>query len=83
MAPCSDPEPHLPVFDTSIGRIGLLLYEDVRFPEASGVLAARRADVPCCARVDYHAIGHDAVRYGDLKKAQRAMTALVDAAAAA
>jgi predicted amidohydrolase len=35
----------LPVFDTSIGRVGLLLCEDVRFPEASGVLAVRRADV--------------------------------------
>ena len=35
----------LPVFDTAIGRIGLLAGADVRFPEASGVLAVRRADV--------------------------------------
>jgi predicted amidohydrolase len=34
----------LTVFETSIGRIGILLGEDVRFPEASGVLALRRAD---------------------------------------
>jgi predicted amidohydrolase len=35
----------LPVFETSIGRIGLLLNEDFRFPEASGVLSIRRADI--------------------------------------
>jgi predicted amidohydrolase len=35
----------LSVFDTDIGRIGLLLCQDVRFPEASGVLAVRRADL--------------------------------------
>jgi predicted amidohydrolase len=35
----------LPVFDTAIGRIGILLSEDARFPEASGVLAVRRADL--------------------------------------
>ena len=35
----------LPVFDTAIGRIGMLTGADVRFPEASGVLAVRRADV--------------------------------------
>lgn len=35
----------LPVIATSIGRIGLLLNEDFRFPEASGVLAIRRADI--------------------------------------
>ncbi|CAN5188948.1 amidohydrolase [soil metagenome] len=35
----------LPVFDTPIGRIGMLLCEDVRFPEASGVLSTRRADL--------------------------------------
>lgn len=35
----------LPVFTTDIGRIGLLLNSDVRFPEASGVLATRRADI--------------------------------------
>lgn len=39
------PGDDLPVFDTAIGRIGMLLGEDVRFPEASGVLAARRADL--------------------------------------
>ena len=39
------PGDDLPVFDTSIGRIGLLLCEDARFPEASGTLAARRADI--------------------------------------
>ena len=46
----------LPVFDTAIGRIGMLLCEDVRFPEASGVLAVRRADViaiPTRWRGDY------------------------------
>ena len=35
----------LNVFDTAIGRIGMLACEDVRFPEASGVLAVRRADI--------------------------------------
>lgn len=35
----------LAVFDTEIGRIGLLTCEDVRFPEASGVLAVNRADI--------------------------------------
>lgn len=35
----------LPVFDTAIGRIGILLCEDARFPEASGVLGVRRADL--------------------------------------
>ena len=33
------------VFETEIGRIGLLACEDVRFPEASSVLAVNRADV--------------------------------------
>ena len=33
------------VVDTAIGRIGMLLTEDVRYPEASGVLALRRADL--------------------------------------
>lgn len=33
------------VFETDIGRIGLLACEDVRFPEASGVLATKRADI--------------------------------------
>jgi predicted amidohydrolase len=41
----ASPGDDLPVFDTAIGRIGLLLCEDVRFPEASGVLAVRRADL--------------------------------------
>lgn len=35
----------LPVFDTNIGRIGLLSCADVRFPEAAGVLEVRRADI--------------------------------------
>ena len=35
----------LPVFKTEIGKIGLLLSDDFRFPEASGVLALRRADL--------------------------------------
>jgi predicted amidohydrolase len=39
------PGDDLPVFDTAIGRIGMLLCEDVRFPEAAGVLSVRRADL--------------------------------------
>lgn len=39
------PGSDLPVFQTAIGKIGLLLNDDFRFPEASGVLALRRADV--------------------------------------
>jgi predicted amidohydrolase len=35
----------LPVFETTIGKIGLLLNDDFRFPEASGMLAVRRADI--------------------------------------
>ncbi|MEX1220271.1 MAG: nitrilase-related carbon-nitrogen hydrolase [Solirubrobacterales bacterium] len=35
----------LPVFDTTIGRIGLLLCEDARIPEAAGMMAVRRADI--------------------------------------
>lgn len=35
----------LPVFETEIGRVGLLTCEDVRFPEASSVLALNRADI--------------------------------------
>lgn len=35
----------LEVFETPIGRIGLLTCEDVRFPEASSVLAVNRADI--------------------------------------
>lgn len=34
-----------PVFDTAIGRIGMLQGGDVRFPEASGVLCVHRADI--------------------------------------
>ncbi|HVE17038.1 MAG TPA: nitrilase-related carbon-nitrogen hydrolase [Chthoniobacterales bacterium] len=34
-----------PVFDTAIGRIGMLLGGDVRFPEASGALSIHRADI--------------------------------------
>ena len=53
----------LPVFTTSIGRIGLLLGEDTRFPEASGVLALRRADfiaVPTSWSAEYGAFLKDA-----------------------
>jgi predicted amidohydrolase len=39
------PGEDLPVFETAIGRIGILLCEDVRFPEASAVLTVRRADL--------------------------------------
>lgn len=39
------PGSDLSVFETGIGRIGLLLNDDFRFPEASGVLAMRRADL--------------------------------------
>jgi predicted amidohydrolase len=35
----------LPVFSTAIGRIGLLLCDDARFPEAAGMMAVRRADI--------------------------------------
>jgi predicted amidohydrolase len=41
----ASPGSDLTVFDTAIGRIGMLLCQDVRFPEASGVLAVRRADL--------------------------------------
>lgn len=34
-----------PVFDTAIGRIGMLLGGEVRFPEASGILSVHRADI--------------------------------------
>lgn len=34
-----------PVYDTAIGRVGMLLGGDVRFPEASGVLSVHRADI--------------------------------------
>jgi len=53
----------LPVFETSIGRIGMLTCEDVRFPEASGVLAVRRADliaVPTAWDGSYGGPLHDA-----------------------
>ena len=53
----------LPVVDTAIGRIGMLTGEDVRFPEASGVLAVRRADliaVPTQWRGDHGGWLHDA-----------------------
>ncbi len=36
---------NLPVFDTAIGKIGLLICYDVRFPEASRVLALDGADI--------------------------------------
>lgn len=35
----------LPVYETTIGKIGILLNDDFRFPEASGMLAMRRADI--------------------------------------
>lgn len=53
----------LPVFDTAIGRVGLLSGQDVRFPEASGVLAVRRADliaVPTRWSGEYGGWLHDA-----------------------
>lgn len=34
-----------PVYDTEIGRIGMLLGSEVRFPEASGMLSVHRADI--------------------------------------
>jgi predicted amidohydrolase len=34
-----------PVFNTSLGRVGMLEGGDVRFPEASGMLAVHRADI--------------------------------------
>jgi len=57
------PGDDLAVFDTTIGRIGILLNEDARFPEASGVLAVRRADlIAICTRWDgsYGGFLHDA-----------------------
>lgn len=57
------PGDNLPVFDTEIGRIGLLACDDVRFPEASGVLAVRRADliaVPSTWSGEYSGWLHDA-----------------------
>jgi predicted amidohydrolase len=40
------PGSSLPVFETQdLGRIGVLLGEDARYPEASGVLAVKRADI--------------------------------------
>ena len=35
----------IPIFETSIGKIGLMLNDDFRFPEVSGVLAVKRADM--------------------------------------
>ncbi|MTH95378.1 nitrilase-related carbon-nitrogen hydrolase [Roseibium sp. RKSG952] len=35
----------LPVFETEIGRIGILFGGEARFPEASDVLSVRRADI--------------------------------------
>lgn len=39
------PGDDLPVCATAIGRVGLLLGDDARFPEAAGVMAVRRADI--------------------------------------
>jgi predicted amidohydrolase len=40
------PGSSLPVFETQdLGRIGVLLGEDARYPETSGVLAVKRADI--------------------------------------
>lgn len=53
----------LPVFDTAIGRVGLLLGADARFPEAAAVLAVRRADliaVPTSWSGEYGGSLHDA-----------------------
>ena len=53
----------LPVFDTAIGRIGLLTGADACFPEAAAVLAVRRADliaIPTAWRGEYGGWLHDA-----------------------
>lgn len=41
------PGSQLQVFDTAIGKIGLLLNEDVRYPELAGMMAVKRADIIC------------------------------------
>lgn len=38
----------LPVFDTPIGKIGMLICYDMWFPEAFRILALQEADVVCC-----------------------------------
>ncbi|MFN8125595.1 MAG: nitrilase-related carbon-nitrogen hydrolase [Candidatus Nanopelagicales bacterium] len=61
--PWFTPGDDLPVFPTSIGRVGLLVGDDVRFPEASGVLSVRRADlvaIPSAWRGDWGGHLHDA-----------------------
>lgn len=35
----------IPVFETAIGKIGIMLNDDFRFPEVSGVLSLKRADI--------------------------------------
>lgn len=35
----------IPVFETAMGKIGIMLNDDFRFPEVSGVLAVKRADL--------------------------------------
>ncbi len=41
----AEPGDDIPVFQTRLGRMGLLIGEDVLFPEAAGVLMVKRADV--------------------------------------
>ena len=58
------PGDDLPVFDTAIGRIGLLACEDARFPEASGILCVRRADliaIPTSWDGSYGGVLHDSI----------------------
>ena len=70
------PGDDLPVFATSLGRIGLLLNDDLRFPEASAVLALRRADIiaaPTCWSGQYGGPLQDAVGLFDHPYASNTM----------
>ena len=40
-----EPGPALPVYDTPVGKIGILICYDVRFPEAARTLGLRGADI--------------------------------------